>query len=393
MIDAMQVGRASALGKAESVGRAPMAVVSGLGTGNKKPFAGMNRKVVGVMACVTMLAIAALAGCSSSSPQASHQADSTKNAQQPARTSSPTTRTSEPEATTVPTTAASGTSTASTPATTPTTAAESSAATAGPLPSVVANCEMSAGAANAAATEPPAIDLACADGGLSFSDLSWTSWTSRSAEGTGQLSENDCTPDCADGTVHQFEASVTLTGVVNSIKGPVFSIINASYPNGGPNGEASGTFSLPVPPTPSPICTASQVQPWVSPENTYGLFSSVDIQFTNVSSEECHMEGYPGFDLLDGSGTSIVNAGRGCPWALGAYCTTTSTYAGLSAHGGTAMFQLAWQSTPQPGQTCPESASAAVTPPNAFDHLTIPLQIAVCGDPLNLGLGTVWSNS
>ncbi|MCL2395404.1 MAG: DUF4232 domain-containing protein [Acidimicrobiaceae bacterium] len=241
-------------------------------------------------------------------------------------------------------------------------------------------------------TDPTQIIMACGDGGEVFQGLSWTSWGASSASGTGQLSVNDCTPYCAAGTFHQFQASVTLTSVINSIKGPVFSVVNVIYPNGGPNGEASGTFSLPVPPIPTPTCTASQVQPWVSPESTPGTYTFVTIKFTNVSSQECHMEGFPGFDLLDGSGASIVNAGRGCPWAPDAWCPTMQdAYETLSANGGSASFPLVWQSTPDPGQTCPESASALVTPPNAFDHLTLPLQISVCGAPPNLGVGVVFS--
>jgi hypothetical protein len=207
--------------------------------------------------------------------------------------------------------------------------------------------------------------------------------------GAGQLWENDCTPDCAGGTFHHYDASVTLTTVVVSINGPVFSVIKASYPNGGPDGKARGKFSLPVPPPPSPTCSASRLQVSVSAPGVSGSFSAEYVQFTNVSSQACHMEGFPGFDLLDSSSTSIINASRSCAWALAGWCPTMADYLYLPAHDGTAFFDFAWQSTPEPGQTCPESASARVTPPNAFDHLTLPLQIAVCGEPLRLGVGTV----
>jgi hypothetical protein len=100
---------------------------------------------------------------------------------------------------------------------------------------------------------PASIIIACADDGIGFQDLSWTNWTTSSAMGTGRLWKNDCTPDCAGGTFHHYDASVTLTTVVVSINGPVFSVIKASYPNGGPDGKARGKFSLPVPPPPSPV--------------------------------------------------------------------------------------------------------------------------------------------
>ena len=256
-------------------------------------------------------------------------------------------------------------------------------------PGVVADCTAPGNAANDTTTEPASIVLACADNGIGFQDLSWTSWTSTSAKGVGQLWEKDCVPNCRQGTFLHYGASVTLTTVVASINGPVFSVITAGYPGGGPKGEASGRFSLPVPPPPTPTCSARQLKASVTSSAAKGKFSEEYVQFTNVSSQGCHMEGFPGFDLLDSSGHSIANASRGCPWAGKGLCPTSLDYINVPAHNGTAFFGFVWQSTPDPGQTCPESASVLVTPPNAFDHLTLPLRLAACGQPPPLGIGTV----
>ena len=270
-----------------------------------------------------------------------------------------------------------------------TTTSHTSTATTQPLPGVVADCDAPGNAANDTSAKPASIIIACGSTPLTFQDLSWASWTMSSATGTGQLSEDDCTPDCAGGTFHQYEASVTLKTVVSSINGPVFSVIDATYPDGGPDREASGTFSLPVPPPPSPTCSASQLRPSEGAPGGSGRFSEEFIGFTNVSSQGCHMEGFPGFDLLDSSGTSIVNASRGCPWAPAGWCPTALDYIYLRPDSGSSSFGLVWRSTAEPGQACTESASALVRPPNAFDHLTLSLEIAVCGEPPQLGIGTV----
>ena len=176
---------------------------------------------------------------------------------------------------------------------------------------------------------------------------------------------------------------------MSSINGPVFSFVNASYPGGGPKGESSARLSLPIPPPPSPSCSASQLRGTLTAAGISGPFSVEYVQFTNVSPRACHMEGYPGFDLRDGSGRSIVDASRGCSWAPAERCPTLPDYVHLPAYNGVAFFGFLWQSTPQPGQTCPLSVSALVTPPNAFDHLALPVHIAVCGEPLRLGVGTM----
>jgi hypothetical protein len=174
-----------------------------------------------------------------------------------------------------------------------------------------------------------------------------------------------------------------------SINGPIFSVLNATFPAGGPNGEGSETFSLPVPPPPTPTCTASQLQGSVSAPAISGTFSEVYVELTNVSSQACHMEGFPDFDLIDRAGISIVNAERGCTWAPSGWCPTMLDYLNLWAHHGTAFIYVAWQSSPGADQMCSESATALITPPDAFDHLALPLQVAVCGSPLRLGVGTV----
>lgn len=47
--------------------------------------------------------------------------------------------------------------------------------------------------------QPESITLTCADGGELIHSITWTTWTSKSASGTGIYSINLCDPNCAEG--------------------------------------------------------------------------------------------------------------------------------------------------------------------------------------------------
>lgn len=59
---------------------------------------------------------------------------------------------------------------------------------------------------------PSSYVLACADAGLGLQGLHWTSWAPSLASGYGRFYENDCTPNCASGTVTDYPVLVTLWG-------------------------------------------------------------------------------------------------------------------------------------------------------------------------------------
>jgi hypothetical protein len=52
----------------------------------------------------------------------------------------------------------------------------------------------------------------CADAGISYERLAWTSWTPRLASASGVLEENDCTPNCAEGHFRTYPALIVLWG-------------------------------------------------------------------------------------------------------------------------------------------------------------------------------------
>jgi hypothetical protein len=74
---------------------------------------------------------------------------------------------------------------------------------------------------------------ACGDGSSSLSNLSWQTWAPLQATGTGTFALNDCTPDCAEGTFHDYLAIVTLSKPVSTPYGFLFSQIFVQPAAGG----------------------------------------------------------------------------------------------------------------------------------------------------------------
>jgi hypothetical protein len=73
-------------------------------------------------------------------------------------------------------------------------------------------------------TEPASYLLSCADANAAFASMKWSSWGAMSATGHGILRQNDCKPNCVSGKVLDFNATVTLTKVIDTKKyGPLFS--------------------------------------------------------------------------------------------------------------------------------------------------------------------------
>jgi len=69
---------------------------------------------------------------------------------------------------------------------------------------VVINCVMHP------QTRPASYVLACADGNSYVAKMSWASWESSAAFGSGTDTFNDCVPSCVAGHFHSFPALVAL---------------------------------------------------------------------------------------------------------------------------------------------------------------------------------------
>lgn len=90
----------------------------------------------------------------------------------------------------------------------PSASAPTSAGSMSPSSVFVLNCPHGAQTAR-----PKSLLVTCADAGILLTDIQWHSWGDSSAVGTGTLTENDCTPDCADGTDVSEPARVTLSKI------------------------------------------------------------------------------------------------------------------------------------------------------------------------------------
>jgi hypothetical protein len=133
---------------------------------------------------------ACLAGCSGSTPGASASAPATS-----ATVSTPVSS------------AAAGTTQAAAPS-----VSASPAATVSAAPPVVYLAE--GGSVTGTALHAPGCQADCVlsgDSTFSLSDMTWQTWNSAVAAGTGTEKLDDCDPNCASGTVHSVAVDVALS--------------------------------------------------------------------------------------------------------------------------------------------------------------------------------------
>ena len=60
--------------------------------------------------------------------------------------------------------------------------------------------------------EPAKILFACGDGAFYSDHLHWSKWHTFRAVGEGEFHQNDCRPDCAEGTFHERDGRIVLHG-------------------------------------------------------------------------------------------------------------------------------------------------------------------------------------
>ena len=97
--------------------------------------------------------------------------------------------------------------------------------------------------------KPRKLILGC-DGSNYLKALTWTSWTAKRATGSGINEVDDCTPDCASGHFHAYQASVTLSRPRRCahLRHMVFRHIALTYGTDHPPGRPtdSGPLACPV---------------------------------------------------------------------------------------------------------------------------------------------------
>ncbi|HUY99422.1 MAG TPA: DUF4232 domain-containing protein [Thermomicrobiaceae bacterium] len=130
-------------------------------------------------------------------------------------------------------------------------------------------------------------------------------------------------------------------------------------------------------------CQPAQLRAGVGSSN--GATGHILTVFTlmNTSTATCTLYGYPGMQLLDGSGnplpTTVHRGGAGSPFAL----LDDPAQLVYLAPGDSASFDVGFAHIPSGAYpNCPVSAQLEITPPNDYSQLTIPAMIDACGGQL-----------
>jgi hypothetical protein len=121
----------------------------------------------------------------------------------------------------------------------------------------------------------------------------------------------------------------------------------------------------------------------VAPQQGSGAAGTIEmsVNLTNHGSSSCTLFGYPGMQLLDGSGNklpTIVVRGGGPQFSVAAANQGPVTV--TLAPQQTAAFSFSYEDVPVGNETsCPTSVSSLITPPGDFTSATVALAIAPCG--------------
>jgi len=108
----------------------------------------------------------------------------------------------------------------------------------GKRPLLISNCAK-------AKFKPINVIIACGDASLGAREMTWSSWTRKSALGTGSGQVNDCNPDCVHGTTKTAPMQLLLTKPRTCSNGQrLFTKLRYTWTSGAPVGPAGG--SVPV---------------------------------------------------------------------------------------------------------------------------------------------------
>jgi hypothetical protein len=86
-----------------------------------------------------------------------------------------------------------------------------------------------AGCFSPGVAKPTKITLACADGNAVLEHLHWSAWGSQTAQGSGVMDQNDCTPDCAAGVFKTYPVKVALSRPVPADGRRYFVVVKVNF--------------------------------------------------------------------------------------------------------------------------------------------------------------------
>jgi hypothetical protein len=91
--------------------------------------------------------------------------------------------------------------------------------------------------------EPADVIIACGDASLGARGMTWSTWTRKSAVGTGTGQVNDCDPDCVQGTVKMAPMEIRLSKPQKCSNGKrVFSKLRYTWTVGTPAGPRTNAI-------------------------------------------------------------------------------------------------------------------------------------------------------
>lgn len=105
---------------------------------------------------------------------------------------------------------------------------------------------VSACGTNEPVARPTQITLTCADDDAELIGIRWSVWTLDGAQGTGELKENNCDPDCADGSWITNPVTVVLSKVATTGNQPQFKKASVTYTSSRP-ADAPRTWTAQLP--------------------------------------------------------------------------------------------------------------------------------------------------
>ena len=111
---------------------------------------------------------------------------------------------------------------------------------------------------------------------------------------------------------------------------------------------------------------------------TEGAAGTLEYTFSlrNTTGPPCPMDGFPSLELLGTGGAQLpTHVVQGGTYSFTDYAPDALTL----APGQSAYFNMGFSDVPAGGETsCPSASQLVVTPPNAYDHQTITVQMAPC---------------
>lgn len=87
---------------------------------------------------------------------------------------------------------------------------------------------------------PAQVTLTCADANTALTHVRWQTWGGPDASGTATYVENDCTPDCAAGTLAHYRALVTADRLTRMDGTATYRRVMVRFPAGHPRWVKGG---------------------------------------------------------------------------------------------------------------------------------------------------------